>query len=408
MIDDSQLDLWLTPLGWDDPYPYFHQLRERDPVRFVPWGPFWALSRHEDVEAAFSDPRLSSARPRASFQQKVPEAEFPSLQALGDYLFEFMMWMDPPAHTRQRSLVQKAFTPRALEGIRPHARQFVRQQLAKAEGGQVFDWTGKIARPLPAKLILDLLGVPEEGHAPVQSCADAISEFLGTFGEMMPGHITQLYRRVEACAEYLLPVVRERRASPRDDLLSALVAARDGGDSLTDREVIVITAILLVAGYETTTNLLSNGMAALLRHEDQLALLRREPSRLPAAIEEMLRYDPPVQMIARFANVELELGGKTIDKDSWVLLLLAAANRDPARFPDPDRFDITRPSARHFSFGVARHFCAGAMLARLEAQETFAEALERFSRWELVPERTQRRPNPGLRGFDELGVRFEV
>lgn len=408
MIDDSQLDLWLTPMGWDDPYPYFHQLRERDPVRFVPWGPFWVLSRREDVEAAFTDPRLSSVRPRDSFQQKVPEAELPALRKLGDYLFEFMMWMDPPAHTRQRALVQKAFTPRALEGLRPHVRHFVRQQLAKAEAGGVFDWAGEIARPLPAKVILDLLGVPEEGHEPVRACAGAVSEFLGTFGEMMPGRITELYGRVEACGEYLLPIVAERRASPRDDLLSALVAARDGDSSLTDREIVVITAMLLVAGYETTTNLLSNGMAALLRHDDQRELLRREPARLPAAVEEMLRYDPPVQLIARFATEALELGGKAIDKDSWVLLLLAAANRDPARFADPDRFDITRPAARHLSFGVARHFCAGAMLARLEAQEAFAEALERFSRWESAPERTQRRPNPGLRGFDELGVRFEV
>src|SRR5215813_1835495 len=311
-----------------DPYPTYHRLRSEDPVHHSPLG-FWVLTRYEDVVAALRDPRLAKEA-IASFVA----ARFGSpMPAMGLSMLD----RDPPDHTRLRGLVSKAFTPRVIEQLRPHIQGIVNRLLDKVEGEPGMDLIEQFAYPLPVIVICEMLGVPVAERS------------------MHARH---------ALAVYFRELIAERRAAPRDDMLSGLIAAEEAGDKLTEDELLATSILLLVAGHETTVNLIGNGTLALLRHPDQLERLRRDPGLITSAVEELLRYDGPVQRTARVPSEDIAIGDRVIPKGELVMPFIGAADRDPAQFPDPDRLDIGRADNRHIAFGWGIHFCLGAPLAR--------------------------------------------
>ncbi|POM26855.1 Cytochrome P450 107B1 [Actinomadura rubteroloni] len=313
--------------------------------------------------------------------------------------------MDPPDHTRLRRLVSKAFTPRLVERLRPRVTALVDELLDAAAGART-DLIAALAYPLPVIVISELLGVPAADRDRFKDWSEALARGLDP-DFLLPE--SEIVRREAARAEfnaYFRALAAERRASPRDDLLSALVAVSDGGDALTEEELLATCVLLLVAGHETTVNLIGNGALALLRNPAQLALFRSQPDAAPAAIEELLRYDPPVQFTLRTAVVDTELGGTPLPKGSFVLLLNGMANRDPSVFAEPDRLDLTRyaggSAARHLSFGQGIHYCLGAPLARLEGQVALSKLFERNVTMAAGP--VTYRDNLVLRGLESLHV----
>lgn len=400
--DTLDLDNWFTPAALADPYPIYRRLRETDPVHFNPILGSWVLTRHADVAAALQDPRLSSRhRPDRFVRAPLPE-ELPALAVLEPYLVHFMQGMDPPAHTRQRALVGKAFTPRTVERLRPWLERWVEGALDRAESVGEFDFVATIASPLPAASITTLLGVPPEGAAHVITASAVIAEYLPIFAPE-PGQFARLAERLRGVEEYMTGLVAERRASPQEDLLSAMLEAEEGGELLSERELTVLPIMLLSTGHEATTNLLCNCVHALLEHPDQWDRLRAEPAPelVAGAVEEALRFEAPVQFIPREAQAELELGDRTIAAGQRLLLMFAAANRDPAQHPDPDRFDIAR-QGRHLAFGHGLHYCIAAALARMHAQVVVAALARRFPRLRVAAGGVQRRPNVVYRGFSSL------
>ena len=407
MTETDDLDNWLSPAMLDDPYAIFRQLRDQDPVHWNGLTNVWLLTRHADVAAAIQDRRVGSTpSPEGRFARPLAPEEFGAVMAVVPYLMMFMQGMDPPAHTRQRALVQQAFTPRTIERLRPRAAQLVAEALDRAAAAGEIELMGELAGPLPATLIMEMLGIPADGQATVRAAARTISEFLALV-DPAPGQLAAIAGRLADFAGYLAPLLAERRERPQDDLLSALVAAEHDGERLGEPELLVLTTMLLFAGHETTTNLIGNGALALARHPEQWALLRGNPDLVAPAIEEMLRHDPPVQLVPRWVREPLELGGKRLEPGQRLLLNFAAANRDPAFVPDPDRFDITRPPLRHLAFGQGLHFCLGAALARLEAHAVFSALVRRFSAIALDPDRPPvRHPNVALRGLARLHLRL--
>jgi cytochrome P450 len=384
---------FLAPEHRDDPYPAMAELRANAPVADA--GAVWLLSRFADCRAALLDPRFSSdARNAADFDPTDP------LALAGAAL---MVFNDPPDHTRLRGLVQKAFTPRRVHDLRPRVAAIVDELIgARAAAGEM-EVLGDVAYPLPFRVIAELLGVPPGDHDRFRGWANDMSLVLEP--------IQTEERRARAIAaslrlgEYLQPQFAERRTQPRDDLLTALVQAEQDGDRLSESELGANVVQLLIAGHETTQNLITNGLWALLRHPGQLARLRDDPELMPAAVEELLRYDSPVQFATRIAREDIELEGTVIPRGARILVLLGAANRDPARFAEPDTLDVERPDAGHVSFGHGPHFCLGNALARLEA-DVALRALTALPSLRLAGEPPRYRDTAMLRGLRELRVRF--
>ncbi len=310
-----------------------------------------------------------------------------------------MLVVDPPDHTRLRTLVQKAFTPRVVERLRPRIEALVKEALDEAEARGSMDLVADLAYPLPVTVIAELLGVPVEDRSAFRRWSDAL------VGALDPVALTDRRSAVLAARDalhaYLERVVAERRAAPRDDLISRLVEAEEQGDRLSGPELLAMGVLLLVAGHETTVNLIGNGINALLAHPDQLARLRDEPELIEPAVEELLRYDSPVQLTGRVALEELELGGRRVEPGQMLMLLLGAANRDPRVFAEPERLDLGRDPNPHLAFGRGIHFCLGAPLARLEGQIAIRELVRRFPTLRLAGT-PERRPTVTLRGFASL------
>ncbi len=394
-----------------NPYPLYAMLRAASP-QFRPPIPGYegpgavVLTRYADVEAVLRDPRMSVDRTRAHLVKAFAD-RFPRQLLEGPDAFRSMLMMDPPDHTRLRHLVNRAFTPRRVEErLAPRIEALVDELLAPHRPGGELDVMRDFAEPLPAIVIAELLGVPARDHRQFKQWS---SELLaeGPARAFEPGaqeRTTALFARLR---EYMRSIVAERRRAPGEDLISALIEAQAERDALSEVELVSTSLLLLIAGHETTTNLIGNGLLALLRHPDQLARLRREPD-FGNAIEELLRYDSPVQATIRIATEDVAIGetGGVIPKDAVTVTLLGAANRDPAVFPEPDRLDLARENVRHLSFGLGTHFCLGAGLARLEARLAFEGLLARFPRMTLATDAPEYRPNPFLRGLRSLPVRL--
>jgi pimeloyl-[acyl-carrier protein] synthase len=390
----------LSPAFHADPYPFYRQLREADPVHLSGLG-LWILTRYEDCVTALRDPRFG----RDGFEA-ILAAQYGEESETGR-LPRSMLFRDPPDHTRLRALVNRAFTPRVIEGLRGQIQGVVDRLLDRVEDHGGMDVIDDLAYPLPVTVICDMLGVPAGDHEQIKAWSSDIIRSLDAIG--IPSDPTIVERgRVgrRGIADYFRALLPERRRRPRADLLSSLIAVEEQGDRLTEGELLATCVLLFIAGHETTVNLIGNGLLALLRHPEQLARLRREPALIGSAVEELLRYDSPVQRTARITNAEVELGGKSIPKGAFVVTAIGAANRDPAHFSDPDRLDVARADNRHIAFGFGIHFCLGAPLARVEGQLALGTLLQRMPQLRLAAQPLEWRESSTLRGLKALPVEF--
>jgi cytochrome P450 len=404
------------PLGdryFQDPLRVFARMREESPVTSVitPEGQrAWLITRYEDVRRALADPRLSKDWRKLRAPGFVPDP------ALG-FLMAHMLNADPPDHTRLRRLVQKAFTPGRVAALRPRIEAITASLLdAMAGGGSgggggardagpagdgVVDLITEFAFPLPMTVICELLGIPDGDREEFKTWSQVILSSTATFEE---------YRAAGgAMYGYFTRLLADKRAAPADDLLSALITARDSGDSLDEPELLAMIFLLLVAGHETTVNLIATGTLALLTHPSEFSRLRADPSLLPGAVEELLRFANPLNHATdRYAPEPLEVGGVLIPAGEPVLVVTSSANRDPARFPDPDRLDVGRDASGHVAFGHGIHYCVGAPLARLEGEIAFGALLARFPGLSLAvePAALRWRPSSLIHGLETLPVRL--
>ena len=399
-----------SPALLANPYPLYRALREASPVFRLPvpepaGAGAWLLLRHADVQSVLRDPGFSVDRRRADVVRE--NAERLPLELIGEAGgLRSMLIMDPPDHTRVRGLVSKAFTPRRVAALRPRIEAIVGELLAAVAHSGRMDVIEDLAAPLPAIVIAELHGVPAEDHRQFKQWSSELVSGLAPANPLET--LARLRRGLEPLLAYLREIIAARRREPRDDLISAMIAAQEECSALSDAELLATSNLLLVAGHETTTNLIGNGLLALLRHPDELARLRAQPGLLRGGIEELLRYDSPVQATVRVATQDAELGGHAIRRGALVVCGIGAANRDPLAFSDPDRLDLTRAGTGHLSFGFGTHFCLGAPLARLEAEVAFAALLARLPSLRLASDGVEFRPNPILRGLRSLPVAFDV
>lgn len=394
----------LDPEVLADPYPLYQKLREEKPVYWDPYLSAWIVTRYDDVQTVLH--RFNADRtPTPEQLDKMGMNDF---GPVAQVMVKQMLFMDGTAHMRLRSLAAYAFTPGRVAVLRNHISEIVTQLLDKVSGRGQMDLVNDFAVPLPAIVTAEMLGVPVSDYEQLKDWSAIFAEMLGNF-QHNPGRIHPVRKAVEGMTTYFRNAIAETRTNPREGLIHAFLTADLNGDHFTEEEVIANVIVTMVGGQETTTNLIGNGMISLLRHRDQLDLLRSDPTLIPSAVEELLRFESPSQQTARIAPSDTEMGGMLIRKGQAVIAVMAAANRDPARFSAPDTLDITRKDNRHLAFGYAAHFCFGAPLARIEAQLAFEALLNRFPNITL-PENTKLewRHNLGLRGLKTLRVSVPV
>jgi pimeloyl-[acyl-carrier protein] synthase len=389
----------------EDPYPLYHRLRAEDPVHRSPLD-IWVLTRHADVLALLRDPR-TSRDPRRSQRIEALRASTDIVAVLAaEEAAPSMLFVDPPDHTRLRSLVNKAFTPAAVGRLRPRVEAIVAGLLDRVAGAGAMDVVEDLAYPLPVTVICELFGVPEADWDQFRAWSRELVRLLDPL--VAEDAMERAWQARLALRGYLQEMIAERRAHPGGDLLTALIVAEDEGHQLSEAELVSMCVLLLVAGHETTVNLIANGTLALLRDPAALASLRADPRLAASAVEEFLRYDSPVQFTSRHALADLEIGGCRVRAGETVLAVLGAANRDPVQFPDPDRLDLARTPNRHVAFGGGIHFCLGAPLARMEARIAISALLARLPGLEPGPRPPVRRDTVTLRGLASLPVTFPV
>jgi cytochrome P450 len=374
---------WFSQDFLADPYPHYARLRQSDPVHFDASRRTWLLTRYRDIEAILRDDDNFSA------EQGIATS---------------MLVTDPPDHTRLRTLVSKAFTARTVQRLAPRVQQLVDGLLdATAERGEM-DAIADFAYPLPITVIAELLGVEPEQRDFFREASTKIAVAMGPVSD--PAVAARAFEGRNHLLSYFDGLIRRRKEDPREDLLTALIQAEERGDFLTHGELLAMLLLLLVGGHETTVNLIGNGLLALLRHPAQLELLRTEDGIEKRAVEELLRYDSPVQYSGRVVRKPVELGGKHLNPGEYVRMLFAAANRDPDEFADPDRLDLHREPRAHLAFGAGIHFCLGAQLARLEGQIALSTIVRRFPRVQLATTQLRWRPAPVLRGLESLPIKL--
>jgi cytochrome P450 len=397
--DELLMLLFSDPAVRADPYPVYHQLREMAPVHRSEVFPLWVVSSFDGCGAVLRDPRFGKSDEAQRIFGSAPDAGQREVPIISRHS---MLRANPPDHTRLRGLVSREFTPRRVTEMRPAITGMVDvtlDDLAAHGGGDVMD---VLAFPLPVRVIGELLGIPaadrDQFRTLVRDAAAALE----------PMTSREIVMRAERASEvmngYFRALIATRRRDPSDDLISALIGLRDDGDRLSEDELVATIVLLFAAGFETTTNLIGNGLAALLAHPEEMERLRAEPALMPNAVEEMLRFEPSVQLDARTALVDADVGGIDVSAGEVVLTLLGAANRDPARYPEPDRFDVARTGHQHLAFAAGIHFCLGAPLARLEGEIVFERLLSRFSRIEGDASSLRWRPSLTLRGLESLEV----
>ena len=372
-----------TTFDQADPYPEYRRLRETTPVYFDEARSSWMVLRHKDVEAVLRDTARFSA------DQGLPPS---------------MLVSDPPAHTRLRTLVSKAFTPRTLQTLTPRIHEIVDGLLDSAAPRGEMDVIADLSYPLPITVIAELLGVEPEKRDFFRDESQKIALSLGYSTDAAV--IARAQEGRNELVIYLDSLVQRRRDEPRDDLISALIAAEDRGDFLNHGELLAMLLLLLVGGHETTVNLIGNGLLALLQHPGQLELFRENDDLAISPIEELLRYDSPVQYSGRVARGDVELSGVTVHAGERLRAMIGAANRDPEVFADPDSLDLTRHPNPHVAFGAGIHFCLGAQLARLEGRIALAALVRRLPRLRIADAGVRWRPAPVLRGLETLPVQF--
>lgn len=389
-----------------DPFPLYRRLREEDPVHWSELLDAWVLTRYDDVVAVLKDPRFSAARD-TSRNRYIQEAVAARGEMDGSARANTVLTADPPQHTRMRLLVSKAFLPRAVEKLRPRIQELADELLAAPREPGHLDVLMDFAYPLPVIVIAELLGVPTEDRAQFKRWSDDVVATLGGAFDR-PGLAERGTQSWQELSQYFRETIAERRREPGNDLVSVLVAAADQGDVLSEEQLVATCAVMLIAGNETTRNLIGNGMLALLRNPDQLERLWEDPSLVDSAVEELLRYAGPVQSTARVATEDIEIDGTVVERGQLVVTVLAAANRDPTHFPDPDQLDITRQDNHHVAFGYGVHSCLGQPLARLEARIAFDTLARRISNPRLAIDEVEWGPSFILRGVESLPITYDA
>jgi hypothetical protein len=397
-VQQAVLDAFAPPTR-HDPYRAYEVLRAAGP--FVP-GPLdtQLVTRYADCDAILQDPRWSHAE-EPDLLHPASDVELP-----GSFL-----WMEPPDHTRLRRLVSAAFTPRRIEAMRAHAERLVAGLLGAALAAGEADLIESLAYPLPLTMVCDLLGVPADAHPDVRRMSAGIARGLDPDALLSPAELADRTTAVHDFAAFFGDLVAQRRAHPQEDLITALAQVEADGDVLSPQEMLGTLLILVVAGHETTVNLIGNGMLALVRRPDQLELLRRDPDLATPAVDEMLRHDPPVHLTTRTARAGVTVAGRTFQPGDAVIVLIGSANRDPDAFPDAAELDLTRYAARprprrHLAFGLGLHYCIGASLARLEMEVVLRAVAAGVGGIELLVDNPPYRPNLVVRGMAELPVRL--
>ncbi|MFN0071329.1 MAG: cytochrome P450 [Chloroflexota bacterium] len=384
-----------------NPYPTYHGMRAADPVCWEPMLNGWACTAYEDVVHCLSHPDLSVER-----VGRMPgwvESASQDLSPLIRTLESMMLFADGTRHQRLRGLVSKAFTPRAVERMQAHIQDIVDRHLDALDGKSQMDVIADLANPLPTTVIAEMLGVPVDDRAAFKRWSD---DFAMVFANVTTtdAENARVMESVADMTRYFRPLVEQLRDDPQDNLLSGFALAELDGDRLTTEELFANVILILVAGHETTTNLIGNGTWAFLQHPEQLRAVQDDPELLHSAIDELLRYDSPVQFTARLATKDIQLRDHVVHEGQTTILILGAANRDPNVFAEPDSLDIRRAHNRHLAFGHGHHFCLGAVLARMEGQAAFSSLLKRYPGLRLADAPPRYRPNFNLRGLESLIV----
>jgi len=408
-----------------DPYPAYAELRRHAPVHRLEKTGAYAVSRYEDVAFVLRNPELFSSSAMRTALTNVAATGAPGVEMavadaarVGELLqtlpfplpevlaSRFLISSDPPVHGTMRGLVNRGFTPRRIAALEPRIREIARASLGAVRGKRELELQGAFSIPLPVTVIAELLGVEPERTEDFKRWSDCvIAGSTGAAGTLRPLEILEAFSEL---SNYMTRVIEARRTQPEDDLISTLIRAENGEDALKPVDVVMFTLLLLVAGNETTTNLIGNTMLALLAHPEQLARVRRDPGLVPSLVEEGLRYCGPIQFLYRHATRDVELAGVTIPAGSLVIPLIGSANRDERQFEEPDRFDVTRNAQGHLAFGLGIHFCLGASLARLEARVALEELLARYARFEPVEPRVEYIDSFLVRGPKRLPLRVEA
>ncbi|MGA8027352.1 MAG: cytochrome P450 [Bryobacteraceae bacterium] len=403
---DSSLSLYqlLDPEVLANPYPLFKKLRDTDPVHWDPFLHAWVVTRYEDVVKVMLQ---CSADRTPKPEQLEAMGMMAELQPIAQVMVKQMLFMDAPSHTRLRALCAVAFTPARVAALKGHIQDIANHLIDRVAGSGRMDVIADFANPLPAIVTAELFGVPVEDHQKLKDWSTDFAEMLGNF-QHNPDRARRALKSTENMLAYFQEAIREQRQNPRPGLVSSLLNAELDGSRLTEEEIVANLIVTMVGGQETTTNLIGNGLVSLLNNPDQLELLMNDSSILSSAIEELLRYESPSQHTARLATDDMMLGGKRIQKRQAVIAVFAAANRDPERFPDPDKLDLRRADNRHVAFAWGAHYCFGAPLARVEGQIAFETMLRRLPNIRLEPQELKWRENLGLRGLKSLLISFDV
>lgn len=393
----------LDPEVLANPYPLYARLRTEDPVHWDPFLHAWVVTRYPDVIRVL----LHFSANRTPTPEQLSAMNLSALNPIAKVMVRQMLFLDPPDHTRLRALASAAFTPSRVEKLRSHIQEIADNLIdGIIARGRRMDLIADFAAPLPAIVTAEMLGVPTSDHDKLKDWSADFAEMLGNF-QHNPDRFPRVLRSVELMGAYFRNAMDEQREHPRDGLIHAMMMAEVDGGKLSDDEIVANLIVTMVGGQETTTNLVGNGMLTLLRNPAAKEQLRADSSIIPSAVEELLRYESPSQHTARLAPEDLEMGGKKIHKRQAVIAVMGAANRDPERFPDPDKLDLARQDNRHVAFGWAAHFCFGAPLARIEGQIAFETLLRRLPDLAVEPTKSLVwRHNLGLRGLTELHVTF--
>ena len=393
----------LDPEVLANPYPLYRRLRTESPVHWDPYLHAWVVTRYDDVITVLH--RFSANR--TPTPEQFAAMGLAELSPLAQLMTKQMLFMDAPDHTRLRSLASMAFTPARVEALRAHIREILDTLIEPLLQAGAMDVINDLAAPLPAIVTAEMLGVPISDCDQLKVWSADFAEVLGNF-QHNPDRASRTLKCVEEMTAYFRDAIRKQKSHPREGLINSFMTAEIDGDSLTEAEIIANCIVTMVGGQETTTNLIGNGVLSLIKNPDETQRLRDDLSLIPSAVEELLRYESPSQQTARICPEDTELGGKSIRKGQAVIAVMAAGNRDPERFPDPDRLDITRADNRHLAFGWASHFCFGAALARIEGQLVFEAIASRTANLALAPNRPiVWRENLGLRGLTELHITFD-
>lgn len=400
---DPQLSLTrlLDPAVLADPYPLYARLRREAPVYFDPFLHTWVVTRYADVMKVL----LTFSADRTPSPEQLSAMGMSAVGPIAQVMVKQMLFLDPPAHTRLRTLAGTVFSPRRVKVLAEHIRSIANDLIDKVLAKGRMDVMSDIAEPLPAIVTAELLGVPVADYRQLKEWSKDFAEMLGNY-QHNPNRIPRVLKSTEEMTQYFRARIAEQRVEPREGLIQCLLDAEIDGDRLSEEEVVANTIVTMVGGQETTTNLIGNGILTLLRNPEQKDRLMSDYSLIPSAVEELLRYESPSQQTGRIAREDVIIGGHKIRKGQAIIAVMASGNRDADRFPDPDTLDLARTDNRHLAFGWAAHFCFGAPLARLEGQIMLETMLRRLPQLELVSEDLTWRENLGLRGLNALPVRF--